>query len=500
MSWSLVGLGRCTIVLMKPLLSLYFFIVATIQFGLLMGIFHYHRTQKMIRPSPYWMWSLTASVTALYIFGFGILGVDDIARPRFDFTVANTLFYVAAVLQLIFCLSLTREITKKIQLFSWLSIVCFAVLFEFMRWYGNFELRTIFMCLLASAFYIWQIYQLQFKKKNSPSPQLSYLQYASSGELLFALGRIIILIAVSLQLRNVAEIPQILIFFTIAQIVMNTLSYIAIGGYWAERIGVANAGTVMENERVLSLLQERDNLIASLLKANKSAVTGALSASIAHEINQPLGASMLNIQFLQKKLADGSLTPQLESEILNTLLLDNQRAAQIIRSLKTIFTDEKSIAQLVRVDELIESVLSIAKPEIVSKRIQIILDSDPTIELMVNRGELQQVLLNLINNAIQSLSQLEQAERHITIRSTHLGDGIEIAVLDNGRGVLPELQSQLFELFVSDKSSGMGLGLWLCNHIIGRHGGSIAYSDVAGGGAQFTIRFPKTSLAVGTSG
>ena len=87
------------------------------------------------------------------------------------------------------------------------------------------------------------------------------------------------------------------------------------------------------------LLDERDFMVGSLLKANKTAATGALSASIAHELNQPLGASNLNIQFLKMKLENGALNPELGKEILDSLEQDNMRAATIVKSLRSIFTD-----------------------------------------------------------------------------------------------------------------------------------------------------------------
>jgi C4-dicarboxylate-specific signal transduction histidine kinase len=159
-----------------------------------------------------------------------------------------------------------------------------------MRGVGTFEIRTAFMCIIASIFYIWQILEIKQKRREEPSSQLAYMQYASSAELFFAFGRLFIVAASSFTIRQVEQIPQILILFTITQLVMNTLSYIAIGGYWSEKIAFANAKSRHENEEIKSLLQEREALIGSLLKANKTASTsGALSASIAHELNQPLG-------------------------------------------------------------------------------------------------------------------------------------------------------------------------------------------------------------------
>ena len=481
---------RCTIGIMNLLIALYFFILATIQLGLLLGIYHYYRAQKLIRPSTYWMSSLVVSVVGLFVFGFGIVSIEDIAKPELNFTIANTLFYVAAVLQLFFCLSLNGRVTKVLKIAFTLSLPIFMAAFEWMRVYGTFEIRTTTMCGLTIIFYLWQMFQIRYKRDRAPSQQLTYLQYVTGAELFFAVGRIAILIASSLTLHSLQQIPQLLILFTIAQLVMNTLSYIAIGGYWAERIAIAIATTETKNEKITELLRERDSLIRSLLKANKTAATGALSASIAHELNQPLGSSSLNIQYLQKKLSEGTLTTQLQHEILDLLLKDNRRAAIIIQSLRTIFSEGVVSAEGVDLSEIIASVLAITKPEVRLRNIQIVLDIDPLAHVFASKNELMQVALNLFNNASQAIEDSEQQQGRICISAKLVHDGVQLTISDNGPGVAPEAQPRLFELLSTGRRSGMGLGLWLCKHIVGRHGGEITYSDAIGGGAQFTIFFP----------
>lgn len=475
---------------MKLLLSIYFFIIAVIQTGLLFGIYHYYRSHKSIQPSLYWMGSLFISVLALLIFGAGILSVEDLARPDFNFVIANTLFYVAAVLQALFCVSLNRKISRFLLIGFGISILSFILGFETMRLFGSFEMRTVFMASLASVFYAWQIKEIISRRRAEQSSQLAYLQYASTAELFFALCRIVTLIVTSYSIREVHQLPQLLILFTVSQLVMNTLSYIAIGGYWAEQIARANAHSSLENQKIKSLLQERESLIRSLLRANKTASTGALSASIAHELNQPLGASNLNIQFLQKRLAEGSLSPDIQKNILDTLLSDNQRAANIIRDLRSIFSEEEAIDQPVNLGELVQAVLSIAKPELQAKNIQITLHIEDGLTLQANYGELQQVMLNLINNAIEALVSGDGQDRRLTIKAIRLKDWVEISVADNGPGIAPSAQEHLFELLSTSKQSGMGLGLWLCKHIVTRHGGSIWFESAVDGGAKFCFQLP----------
>ena len=479
---------------MKLLIALYFFMLATIQLGLFVGMLRYFWEKSSVKPSSYWVASLGTSVIALFIFGFGVAtNSSGTKNPEFNFTIANSLFYLAGVLQFLFCRSLNGPISRRLQYFFVGSIFIFVPAFEFMRINGTFEIRTSFMVVISSLFFLWQMVELSQKKKTDPSKQILYIQFATGAELFLALGRLSILLASGLVIREVEQLPQVLIFLTIFQIVMNTLSYIAIGAYWSEKIARANAHSEMENQEIKKLLLERENLIGSLLKANKTAATGALSASIAHELNQPLGATQLNLQFLQKRLSEGTLTTEQMQEVLSALLTDNRRSANIIQSLRSIFSDGKIGVELVDIKELIDSVLKIVNPEIHAKNIQVVLSLTSISLANMNRGEIQQLILNLINNAIQAMSESSNSHKILRIDCRDVVNGIELLVADNGQGIKPEDRIHLFELLAgSNKRSGMGLGLWLCQHIVSRHGGRIRYEDAPSGGAQFTVFLPST--------
>lgn len=139
---------------MKVLLSLYFFILAIIQMGLLVGIYHHYRSQNSIRPNFYWLTSLATSAIALAIFGGGIIVIEDISRPEFNFTIGNALFYIAAVLQALFCQSLNRKVSKPTKVFLGISVALFFSIFEYLRNNSSFEVRTGLMCILAGIFYV----------------------------------------------------------------------------------------------------------------------------------------------------------------------------------------------------------------------------------------------------------------------------------------------------------------------------------------------------------
>jgi len=103
------------------------------------------------------------------------------------------------------------------------------------------------------------------------------------------------------------------------------------------------------------------------------------------------------------------------------------------------------------------------------------------------------VILNLLNNAIQALANSGTLLRRIAIEVTQSGQMVRLSISDNGGGVSDEFRPQLFELLSTTKQSGMGLGLWLCKHIVTRYGGSIEYEDAPAGGATFVFELPLAS-------
>lgn len=240
---------------------------------------------------------------------------------------------------------------------------------------------------------------------------------------------------------------------------------------------------IAENER-------EKLLIDSLVWANKTAATGALSASIAHELNQPLGAVQINSEFMKLQLATGRVDEALLKDLAGKIVADNLRAGSIIQSLRSIFNDENTNAAPINLGDIVQSVLQITAPELSRRNISVKLHLDSKTIAHVNAPEIQQVLLNILNNAIQALSNVERSDKAITIETALQQDAVILSVIDNGLGISKDQQAKIFELSSSEKRSGMGLGLWLCKQIVTRNHGTITYQDTPEGGAKFLIRLP----------
>jgi len=378
-----------------------------------------------------------------------------------------------------------------VNIFVLAGLLVFATLFEYLRQKGAFIERVGLIALIGASCFAWELKELG-RLKEIGFTQLRFLVYTIVIELALTIARFVTLyIDGGLSTPNLYQEGVISSSIRWAWLGISVLSYVAVLGYWLEKISIEKTQAIQESSKITALLKEKERLIYGLLKANKTAATGALSASIAHELNQPLGASNLNIQFLKMKLEKGIINPELGREVLDSLEADNHRASTIVKSLRSIFSESDSSAEEVQLGNLISKVLNIVTPELKSKNIQIQLQVTDQLIIKVNPAEIEQVILNLMNNAVQALANSGTLQRRITIEATKSGQWALLSISDNGDGVFAEFKPQLFELLSTTKQSGMGLGLWLCKHIVTRYGGSIHYEDNVGGGARFIFELPS---------
>jgi signal transduction histidine kinase len=476
--------------------QIFFIVFALISLGLFLSALYQYRGNRLSEFSIYW--PLSIGLFSLSSFSFGIA----LWTHQFFLTIANTSFILSVFLLIFLYRSWNQRPFTKIQaLLLWLIPVFIFFFYDYLRVTPEtFRQRVALITITQELFLIWQIWELLKYYKTDRTILVRWLIFLSAFTLLGEICRTIWVLFGSTQ-TNFFLYAQDAIALTLLWIGYGStiLVYVALGSFYLEKqikkenlIASSLKSTKEENEKITELLKEKERLIYGLLKANKTSATGALSASIAHELNQPLGASNLNIQFLKMKLEKGVLNPELGKEILDSLEQDNKRAATIVKSLRSIFTEGESNAQVVQLGDLISRVLDIVKPELKGKNIQIQLRIDDDLVIMVNPSEIEQVILNLLNNAIQALANSGTLQRRIAIEAIKIGKSVQLSISDNGTGVALEFKPHLFELLSTTKPTGMGLGLWLCKHIVTRYGGSIYYEDAVGSGAKFVIKLPSS--------
>jgi PAS domain S-box-containing protein len=237
--------------------------------------------------------------------------------------------------------------------------------------------------------------------------------------------------------------------------------------------------------------KQAEEVRQELAHASRLTLVGELTASIAHEINQPLGAILSNADAAEMLLESSPPALDQVREILGDIRKDDLRASEVIRRLRALLRKREIEIRPVDLNEVASDVVLIVRGE--ARRRGITVASVAADDLPLVRGDkvhLQQVVLNLVFNGMEALADAP-GEKRVTVRTALLENGFaEIAVTDTGPGVLPERLPRLFDPFFSTKKEGMGLGLSIARSVVEAHGGQIWAENNPHRGATFRFTVP----------
>src|SRR5258707_4919826 len=247
---------------------------------------------------------------------------------------------------------------------------------------------------------------------------------------------------------------------------------------------VAVAQQIEANNRVLSEMSQRKQTEASLRKAqddlariSRITTIGELAATIAHEVNQPLSGVLTNGSACLRWLAGvESSSPNLEEARLavERMIRDGERAGDVKLRLRNFFNASGGEKTSLQINEVVESIVMLVRHEL--ERNHVLLKTDLSERLPTVEGDcvqLQQVLLNLILNAADALTDVVDRPRELTIVTRPQSVGVLVELQDNGVGIEKEKLESIFQPFYTTKTNGMGLGLSISRSIIKNHGGQL---------------------------
>jgi PAS domain S-box-containing protein len=240
------------------------------------------------------------------------------------------------------------------------------------------------------------------------------------------------------------------------------------------------------------LAEQRDELA----RLSRVSALGQLSASIAHEINQPLATILNNAEAARKMLARERVDLAELREICDDIVAEDHRAASVIRRLRTLFKGGDMPLQALDVNELIEDTLVLLHTELLMRHVVAVTDLAPSLPAVEGmRVQLQQVLLNLFMNAADAMEGNAVEDRKVVVATAMTDAGVHICVSDRGPGIAEADLKSIFEPFWSSKPGGMGMGLAICRSIVSVHGGSLTAANGNGQGAMFCIALPARQAA-----
>ena len=225
---------------------------------------------------------------------------------------------------------------------------------------------------------------------------------------------------------------------------------------------------------------------------NRVALMGEMTASFAHELNQPLTAIANNASAARRFLERGNLDPVLLPELLQQMVADSQRAGEVIRGIRSLVRKETSEQTLLDLNSVITDTVRLVSSDILNRESVVTTDLDPRLpQVHAALVQIQQVLLNLIMNALDAVEQLPPSERRVVISSrSDKGDVAEVSVRDFGIGLPKDRPDKVFDHFFTTKQKGMGMGLAIVRSIVEAHGGTITAENAPDRGARMVVRLP----------
>ncbi len=228
--------------------------------------------------------------------------------------------------------------------------------------------------------------------------------------------------------------------------------------------------------------------------AHRVAQTGAIAASLAHELNQPLAAILSNAQAGARLMSGPEPDLQEIREILEDIARDDKRAAAVIAGLRSMLRRKETYRESLDLAKATREVLALAHSELLARDVDVELTAGTDIRVSADSAQIQQVVLNLVMNAIEAMQDQPSPRRRLAISLCATPEGTALlTVRDHGTGISEEEHTKLFEAFWTTKPHGMGIGLPICRAIIESHGGRMWFANNEDHGVTFFVTLPLST-------
>lgn len=254
---------------------------------------------------------------------------------------------------------------------------------------------------------------------------------------------------------------------------------------------------VSERRRAEASLRDQQNQLALI---SRLAVTGEMASALAHELNQPLLAVIGYARAAQRLMA-GTGSPPRAHEMIDKAVAQAERAGEVIRGLRTFLRNAPPDLLPVPAAAIVHEALALARADAAYNAVTLRTDltgSGPVV--LADRVQIEQILLNLIHNSVESIAAADSPRREVVVRLRDAGpEGVMFEVEDTGPGVVPDMVPRLYSPFATTKPAGMGLGLPICRSITEAHGGRLWLDETFTAGARFCLALPSAPPPAGVS-
>jgi len=395
-------------------------------------------------------------------------------------------------------LSTIKNIKKKWFILSVASLGLMTIFLESVRAPGNYERIILVNALILTGLFLTNYFVCKFKMAPlfAGNPFIQLFTWFELGLVGYGMLRLLANFSSTPVMPRGTPTDLAIAVFSI-YVVMASFRYMSYVGFRITWVDPNNPSENRLNQTLVKAIEDKNHLLRGLIASNRVLGISALASSLAHQLSQPLTTIALRAETTRRELMRSSQNP-LSIASLDEISAQSAKLAGLVQNLRQLFGSKSNQFQTFNLQKITNEILEVITPALESPKISLLIDyqSDPTV--FGDSIQIQQVLINVLNNAIDALSQHQSKDRRISIILTQTDDVALLRIKDNGVGIKSEILPSLFELYNSTKDNGLGVGLWLSQTIMERHQGRMTGVNNPDGGAQFEIQMPLYRSKTGT--
>ncbi len=414
----------------------------------------------------------------------------DLATSPFLFS--SNLLHMASEIAVIFSLLGLSQNKYKLK-YYFLAVACaalYGLLIEYSRHYVNpnlpFALFPVFSFFAAvTAFWI-------IKRETDPElTSNSFLSWIGYLEISLAFVAIVRFLSfflaepISPRAPSTASILLFSLYGTIS--VFRYISYQSFRISWVGSKKTPQSNLLNKN---LSLaIQDNTELTQKLISSNRALGVSALANTLTHQLSQPITGIAIQAEIAQRDIPKSKENED-TVKALEKISTETGKLSELVNNLRSLFSRGDCDLKKSNLTSICKTITDLYTQTFSSKKVHFDVSYKANPVININEIQIQQVLINVLNNALEAVSQNLSETKRICLQLTQNDLDAIITITDSGSGVAPEIQNELFELYKTTKSNGMGIGLWLSKTIIERHHGSISINSDTGVGTSVEIHLP----------
>ncbi|MEI7569079.1 MAG: ATP-binding protein [Alcaligenaceae bacterium] len=429
--------------------------------------------------------SMVITCAAIFLTNMQLIDVNatSIGIPNFG--------ALAAELCILFSLlSITKQVDRRWFILAISMLGSMTIILELMR--SPTEYRTVILVNAMTLTCLFVINYLLCRRKLLPLLQTNgFMRLFGWFELgLVGFGCLRLLGSFVGTPVIPRETPTLLAIGVFAlYLVLGTFRYLSFIGFRMTWVDPKNPSENFLNKPLVRALEEKQQFLQGLIASNRMIGISALASSLAHQLSQPLTTIAFRAEATRRALIESGQNSHLIAS-LNEISTQSGKLADLVHNLRKLFGAKSDQFQVINLQKVINEILEIINPTLELRKITLLVQYQKNPVIFGDSVQLQQVLINIFNNASEALGQTEVKAREISLTLSERDRSAVLTIADNGPGIKPAILSSMFELYNTTKENGLGVGLWLSKIIVEKHQGQIHAFNHPNGGAICEIDLP----------